>query len=67
MNHLDNFPTFRGDNGTECWLDVSATSMELIDRTVSWRVETIEGLGLDHELFLWKYMMSSPKIIVRRV
>ena len=65
MNHPDSPLTFKGDNSTESWIDVSAAFVELIDRAVNWRVETTAGLGFDHKLLLWELMISSPEKAAR--
>ena len=52
MNHPDNPPTFKGDNGTESWTNVLAASMELVDHTITWSVDTTSEFRFDHEFFI---------------
>ena len=39
LNHSDSPPTFRGDNGKESWIDLTAVTPNLLPKIVSWSGE----------------------------
>ena len=58
---LISVPTFVGDSGQESWIDVSAVSLNLLNRVSSWQVVESAGLGSDHALLCWD-LSSTPQI-----
>ena len=57
LNSPDSPPTYIGDNNTRSWIDVTAVSMELLERVVHWRVVADAGLGSDHALLEWEFLI----------
>ena len=48
LNHSDSPPTFRGDNGRESRIDVTAMTSDLLPKTVSWKVDEKMEVYSDH-------------------
>ena len=68
LNSPDSPPTYIGDNNTRSWIDVTAVSMELLEKVAHWRVVEDAGLGSDHSLLEWELLLRpSDQIPVRRL
>ena len=58
LNSSDSSPTYIGDDGRCSWIDVSAISVDLLERAIRWTVETDAGLGSDHALITWELLVQ---------
>ena len=58
LNSPDSPPTYIGDDDRRSWIDVSAVSVDLLERAVHWRVVENVGLGTDHALVAWELLVQ---------
>ena len=61
INTPDSPPTFVGEAGGASWIDVSAVSMNLLQRVSGWQVVEDAGLGSDHALLGWHISSQVPQ------
>ena len=58
LNSPDSPPTYIGDDDRRSWIDVSAVSVDLLERVAHWRVGEDAGLGSDHALITWELLVQ---------
>ena len=67
LNHSDSPSTFRGDNGQESWIDVTAATPNLLPKIVTWGVNEDMEVGSDHLPITTVISVAPIRSEVRRV